>query len=152
MSNFINDKLTNLWIDKLFQTPEGRSWVLTQAAVAEDADEGIFFNQLLAKVEDEKLRSWIRLHEADEKRHAAMFDAAARRQGVPQVEVPENLMLIDRIDRALGGFFEREIQSDRDIMQAALLLQAIEERAITQFGLFEPVMRKYDPESADVFG
>ncbi|MFT7622595.1 MAG: hypothetical protein ACI9WU_001768 [Myxococcota bacterium] len=150
MSNAINEKLSNVWINKLLSTPQGRSWVLTQAGVAEDSDEGIFFTRLLANVEDPKLQSWIRIHEGDEKRHAEMFHQAAQRQGVPVREVPPELQLIDRLNQETGGFFDREIHDDRGVMEAALLLQVIEERAVTQFKMFEPVMRKYDPLSADL--
>ncbi len=150
MFEHIDTQLTDKFMDRLLSTKAGRAHVLNQAAEAEDSDEGVFFTELLSKVDDPQLQKMIRRHEADEKRHAAMFREAVERQGVTPGPVPESLRMIDNIDRALGGFFEEPIVDDEGVMNAYLLLQVIEERAATQFAMFEPVMRKYDPESADV--
>ena len=64
--------------------------------------------------------------------------------------MPNELKLIDRLDRAVGGFFAQPIRDRRDVMQAYLMLQVIEERALTQFALFEVAFRGSDDETADV--
>jgi hypothetical protein len=46
--------------------------------------------------------------------------------------------------------FGQRIESREDVMNAYLLLQVIEERALEQFSMVEPILRKYDAESADV--
>jgi hypothetical protein len=83
-------------------------------------------------------------------RHARLYRDAAERQGVPLKPVPSELKLIDRLDRAVGGFLDAPIESDADVMEAYVLLQVIEERGITQFKLLEQAFRPVDAESADV--
>jgi rubrerythrin len=146
----LNDRLFNRYMHRLFSTPQGRAHVLVQCAEAEDSDEGQIFEGLMNHVDDDRLHRMIRRHAADEKRHAEMFRQRVRATGVEPPEVPDYLRLIDRLDAELGHFLERDFANTRDIMEAYLLLQVIEERAITQFKMFEPIMREYDPEAADV--
>lgn len=145
----LNKKLNTLFLEKVLSTPAGRAHVLNQAADAEGSDEAGFFERLLSKVDDPELQKMIRRHEADEKRHESMFLEAVTRTGIQPEPVPSQLKLIEAIDEELGGFFERPITDDRGVMEAYLLLQVIEERAITQFALMEPAFRKVDPETAD---
>lgn len=146
------NRLMRRYVSQLVATPRGRAHILSQAADAENNGEGQFFDALLSRVDDPELNKMIRIHQADEVRHAAMFRAAAERQGVPLVPVPDELKLIDRLDRKLGStFFTREISTRTEIMEAYTLLQVVEERAVTQFAIFEPAFRAVDPVSADVF-
>lgn len=143
--------LTVAFLDRVASTAAGRAFMFSQAAEAEGSDEAGFFDLLRQRVDDPSLQKLIKRHEEDEQRHAAMFEACAQRQGVYVGPVPEELKLIDRIDRKLGGFFDKPVETDEDVMRAYLLLQVIEERAATQFALMEPIVRRYDPQSADVF-
>jgi len=89
-------------------------------------------------------------HRDDEIRHEQLFVAARDKTGIDVGAVPNELKLIDRLDRAVGGFFAQPIRDRRDIMQAYLMLQVIEERALTQFALFELAFRGIDDQTADV--
>jgi hypothetical protein len=80
-----------------------------------------------------------------------MFRAAVERTGVTPPPVPPELRVIDSLDRALGGALTQPVETREDVMKAYLLLQVLEERAVTQFGIMEPAFRAFDPETADVF-
>ena len=144
------EKLTETYMDRMFSTERGRAHVLNQLADAEDSDEGWFFDSLLAQVEDSALQKMISRHAADEKRHAEMFRQCVRRQGFEPEPVPNELKLMDYLNREVDGILDRPVVTPEHVMDAYLLLQVIEERAITQFGQYEPLMRRYDPASADV--
>jgi hypothetical protein len=147
-----NPYLAKFYLDHLLSTPAGRAHVLTLMADAESNGEGQVFDRALARVEDPEVARLIRRHAADEVRHAQLFRDAAARQGVPIREAPANLRLIDRLSRALGGALDQEIQSRTDIMRMYLLLQVIEERALTQFSMFEPAFASVDPVTATTIG
>jgi hypothetical protein len=93
----------------------------------------------------------IEKHRADEQRHEALFRARADALGLPRPEVPAELRMLDRLGEATDHFLERPITDGRGVMEAYLLLQVIEERAVAQFQLFEPLFREIDPATADVF-
>lgn len=146
----LTTRLRTRYLDRLLSTARGRAFVLNTMADAEGSDEGAIFELLEQRVDDPELQRMIRKHADDETRHAEMFRACVERNGGVPGPVPDELRLINRLDRALGDFFDRGIDSDRSVMEAYLLLQVIEERAITQFAIFEPLFRIYDPLSADV--
>jgi rubrerythrin len=146
----LKDQLQTRYLDRLLATHRGRAFVLGQMAEAEGSDEGAIFDRLARRVEDGELQRMIRKHAEDEERHARLFHQCVERTGVDPGPVPAELKIIERIDRALGGFLGQEIEDDLGVMQAYVLLQVIEERAITQFGVIEPILRRHDPGSADV--
>jgi hypothetical protein len=142
------------WISRSFYrdllcTPKGRAYVLTQMGTAESTDEGAVFDRLLARVADEDLRRMIRKHAEDEERHASMFFDRAAAQGIGEVAPPDGTRVLELLDAKLN-IFSRELERDEQVLDAYLVLQVIEERAIEQFSMIEPVMREYDPASADV--
>jgi rubrerythrin len=136
---------------ELVATPQGRAMMLSHCAEAENSGENRLFDRLAARVEDVELQRLIQRHQEDELRHAQLFHECAERAGSPTGPVPAELKIIDRLDAELGGIFERPIVSDLDVMEAYLLLQVLEERAVTQFPLFEEAFRDVDPRTADVF-
>ncbi len=146
----LQEMLTGRNLRRMLATPRGRAMVLSVLAEAEDSDEGQFFDLLAERVDDDRYRKLIRRHQEDEKRHARLFRECAERQGVDPGPVPPELLIIDRLDQALGGFFDGFVQGRFGVMEAYALLQVIEERAITQFRVMEPVFRAVDPASADV--
>jgi rubrerythrin len=153
----LRDHIKPLVFDRLFQrivsTPRGRAYILAQLADAESSDEGRIFDELLSRVDDPQLQKLIRIHQADEARHAELFERCVERTGVHRPVIPPEVRLLDRLDRALGGFFDAFLagpRDDRSVMQTYVLLQVIEERAVTQFALLAPMFRKFDPESAQV--
>jgi hypothetical protein len=151
------DAIASLFLRDLLAGAAGRAFVLNQAAIAEATDEGHVFDVILAgarslnrdsKVEDAKLGKMIEKHRDDEQRHAEIFRGCVERQGVEPGELPADLRIVDRIDRETGGVASAPIVDARGVMNAYLVLQVIEERALHQFGLLEPAMRRYDPASA----
>ena len=143
------DHLSSRFLKLLLQSAEARAFVLQQAAEAESTDEGALFDHVLAHVDDPELAKMVQKHRDDEIRHAEMFRAQVKRQGVSPGAVPEDLRVIDNIDRHLGGFFDKPITDGRGIMETYLLLQVVEERALHQFGLLERAMREVDVPAAD---
>jgi hypothetical protein len=144
--------LTLQFLRSLLATPRGRAHVLNQIAEAESSGEAQVFEQALARVDDPQLARMIEKHQADEVRHAALFRGCIERTGVDPGPVPSHLRVMDRIDRALGGFLARPIADARGVMEAYVLLQVVEERALDQFELLEQGFRAAgDTASADTF-
>src|SRR5438270_8030389 len=146
----LRERLNRRFIDRVITSPEGRAHLLNQCADAEGNGENGFFEHILAHVDDPSLHKLIAKHRDDELRHEQLFLGARDKTGVDVGPVPDELKLIDRLDRAVGGFFSQPIRDRRDIMQAYLMLQVIEERALTQFALFEAAFRNVDPATADI--
>lgn len=151
----VRERIALHFLRHVVATPEGRAYVLNQVAFAEASDEGRVFARIRAQVDDPALARMIAKHEADEVRHAEMFGARLRATGIDPGPVPQNVRLLDRLDRKLGergvGFFDRPIVDGRSIMEAYLVLQVIEERALHQFGVLERAFAEVDPETAVVF-
>lgn len=146
----VGEHIRNRLMDRLIASPTGRAHILNVMAEAEGSEEGAIFDILATRVEDARLQQMVRKHAADEERHAELFRARVIANGGTPQPIPEHLRLINRLNAALGDFFDGELSTDEDVMNAYLLLQVIEERAITQFRQLEPVFRTYDPKSADV--
>jgi hypothetical protein len=146
----LKDRVYARYLHLLVASARGRAFVMAQAGDSEACDEVMIFDLLLEKVDDAELRGMIAKHKADELRHADMFHERAARIGAPVAPLPDELMFIRRMDRALDGFLGSTIAGAEGVMNAYLLLQVIEERAVTQFGMLVPVMRIYDAESAEV--
>lgn len=145
------DVLDHWFITALTSTPQGRHHVLSQVADAETSGEARIFEQALNKVDDPDLARMIRRHQADEIRHAELFFARVDATGLPRAEIPESLKLLDKLDATLGNPLNNEITTREGVMEAYLLLQVIEERAITQFAKFQAAFRDVDPQTATVF-
>lgn len=146
------DKLTLMFMKQMLKSPKGRAHFLTQVADAENNDEGKVFEALKERAKsDPELHRLVARHAADEERHAELLQARAAATGIPAPTIPESLKLLHRLDDALGGFFHKPIETDEDVMRMYLLLQVIEERAVTQFPLFKQGIEAADPETATVF-
>jgi len=142
--------LDRRFLDRLVATPRGRAFLLDFMADAEESDEAGVFDRLLARVDDEKVRKLVRIHRDDETRHAELLRECVVRTGVVPEPLPLELRIVDRIDRELGGFAARFTADEHGVMEAYLMLQVIEERAVRQFPAIERALRKVDPRSADV--
>ncbi len=146
----LRDELSLRYLRLMLQSVEGRAFVLRQLADAESNGESKVFDQVLSHVDDPELQKMIQKHKADEIRHAELYTAAAVKTGVPMQPVPDQLKLIDRLDRAMGGFLDKPIVDKQGVMEAYLVLQVVEERGITQFRLLERGFREVDAEVADL--
>ncbi len=147
----ISERINLSFLRRLLATPGGRAHLLTQVSDAEGSDEARIFEKVLAHVDDARLAKMIEKHAADEDRHEQQFRECASRAGAPSLPVPEELKLLTRLDKAVGNMMTKPIQGARGVMEAYLLLQVIEERAITQFKVFEQAFREIDPATADTF-
>jgi hypothetical protein len=140
-------ELSTRFLSDLLASPLGRAYVMSQAAAAESSDETVIFDRLLPLVNDPQLQKAIATHKADEERHAELFLQCAARQGVGTLEIPTHLQLLPLIKQEVGNF-DAEINTDEDVMNAYLVLQVIEERAVEQFTMISGVLKKHDPTSA----
>ncbi len=147
----VRQRINLAFLRRLLATAEGRAHVLHQIADAEGSDEAAIFDRTLARVDDPRLQKLIEKHKADEERHEALFRACAERTGARVPPTPDDLKLLDRLNRATDRFLEQPITDGRGVMEAYLMLQVIEERAITQFRVFEAAFREIDPATADTF-
>lgn len=145
----LRDTVSRTFLSSMLSSPEGRAYMLTQAGIAESTDEGAVFEHVATRIGDGELHRMVKKHADDEERHAALFFGCADRQGVPRPEIPSNLRVLDILDARIG-IFGRPVENDEDVMNAYLVLQVIEERAIEQFSLVLPVMRRFDARTADV--
>lgn len=59
--------------------------------------------------------------------------------------------MLDKLNQALGNPLERPITSAEGVMDAYLLLQVLEERAVLQFGKFILAFQDVDPETSAAF-
>lgn len=149
------DRLTLAFMTQLFSHPRGRAHLLSMASDAESSGEGRVFEELLKRKDDAELARLVVRHRDDEVRHAEVLAERAKENaaqaGIEVPKVPAHLKLIDRLDRALGGFFSQELSTREDVMRAYLVLQVIEERAITQFDLYVEALKEVDPKTAETF-
>jgi rubrerythrin len=146
----IEHELSRAFSRRLVSTAKGRAYLLNQLADAEDNGEATIFDECLAKVDDPKLQQMITRHRDDEIRHGALFRARVVAQGFKPHDMPEEQQILFLINEKLDGFFDKPIADARGVMDAYLILQAIEERAVEQFGMFVELFQEVDPESAAV--
>lgn len=143
--------MTRKFMDAVVATPAGRAFLLNEIADAEDNGEAQIFDQIIGAIDDPQLQKIVARHRADEIRHGELFRAARDRTGVDPGPVPEEAKVLDHINRAVGGFFDRPIRTEAEVVEAYLILQVIEERAVNQFVYLEAAFKKVDPETARIF-
>jgi rubrerythrin len=139
------------FLERLLATPAGRAHMLNLAVDAEEGDEAGIFDQLLARVDDPELKTMVRRHRDDERRHAEMFRVCLRRTGVDPGPVPDELRLIRRIAGKTDGLFDRGLESPEDIVHVYALLLAIEERGVQQFPLLGAAFARFDRNTSATF-
>jgi demethoxyubiquinone hydroxylase (CLK1/Coq7/Cat5 family) len=136
------------FLSRLLAQPRGRAFMFAYMADAEKADEQGVFEALLQRVDDPRLHTLVRKHLDDETRHTAMLYEAVRRQGVIPEKVPEAMRIVPMLDRMLGGFSARFVDGKQGVMEAYVLLQVIEERAVLEWPNIVRALEKVDPASA----
>src|SRR5205085_1933012 len=101
-----------------------------------------------------RLQKLVRRHRDDEVRHARILRQASERVGAgPIPAVPPELRVVHRIDRHVGGLASKFASGNAEVMETYLLLQVIEERAVSEFPAIVRALRPIDPEAArDVAG
>ncbi len=138
------------YLDRLVHSDRGRAFMLAFMADAERSDEQMVFDTLLARVDDPELHALVRIHRDDEERHGELLDECMRRVGVTPPAVPDELRFVFRLDAQLDGFAAEFVAGRRGVMEAYVLLQVIEERAVVQFPGIARALRSVDPYAADV--
>jgi rubrerythrin len=148
----IHDELTRRFVYDLTKTAKGRAHLLNQIADAEDNGEAQVFDQAMSWVDDPTLKKVIDRHRTDEIRHGVLFRQCRDRTGAEAPPLPSSLKMLEVLNRKLGGFFDRPIAHNDDVVETYLVLQVLEERALTQFPLFEKAFRRMgDVETARIF-
>ncbi|MGZ5967137.1 MAG: ferritin-like domain-containing protein [Polyangiales bacterium] len=142
--------LDTLYMRRLVASPEGRAFLFNFMADAEVSDEGMVFEELLARVEDPSLKKMVEKHHDDELRHNQMLLECLRRAGGAPSPVPDDLRITVRLGDMLGTFFDDFFSGKTGVLEAYSLLQVIEERAVKQYPLIAAALREVDPESARV--
>jgi hypothetical protein len=138
------------FMDRLAATPRGRAFLLSFLASTEEADEGLVFEELLARVDDRELRKLVARHKADEERHARILKECVARLGHDVEPMPDELRVVTRLDGLLGGFASRFLEKNLGIMETYVLLLVLEERAVREWPVIARALHRVDPESAAV--
>src|SRR4051812_19354298 len=147
----VSDRVGILFMRRLVATGAGRAHLLTLVADSERNDEGRIFTALERYADEPWLARVVRRHSEDEARHAALLEARIVANGAGRPKLPERLDLLRQLDRALDGVMSRPISSREDVMRAYLLLQVVEERAVSQLPLFIEAFAEVDPETSATF-
>lgn len=132
----LRERIAAAFLRRFIATPEGRAHILHQLADAEGNGENGFFESLLARVDDPDLARLVRKHKEDELRHEELFLARALAQGVPLQSLPDEVKYVERLFESVG-FEDKPIDTTDDLVEAYALLQAVEERSVTQFAQME---------------
>jgi hypothetical protein len=146
----LNQNITRRFLAELLSTDAGRAFVLNQIVDAEAWGEGRLFDRVLARVSDPQLMRLIRRHRDDKLRHAQLFIERLESAGSAPRPVPRERSYVTRLDAAVGGLRDRALRDARDVMEAYLFQQVLEERAIVQFEALEAAFRPHDAATADV--
>lgn len=131
---WLDARLDHLFRVQAYRQPLAKAAILSAYAEAESGGEVQVFERALRRATDPKVARLIRRHEADENRHAAMFEARREALGLPRFPIPARLRTIERLSEAAGGILDRSMDSDADIVAVYQLLFVIEERAMAEFG------------------
>jgi rubrerythrin len=135
----------NFW-SRLAATPQGRRHIYSFALAAEEGDEHGVFDLLAENVAAAEHKKLIRVHQADEERHAGLFRECLERMGQTAEEIPHEM----RIIRRMGSAFTAENDSGR-VVELYAMLRAIEVRGVEQFPIIAEALRPHDAFGADTF-
>jgi rubrerythrin len=142
------------FFSRLFATPRGRAFFLSTMADAEESDEAGVFDALLERVDDPKLHKMVRRHADDETRHAELLRGRVRaiveQHGIDMPAPPPGLGIVPLLDEMLGGLAEKFVAKERSVMDAYVLLEVVEDRAVQEFPRVAEALEPFDPESAAV--
>jgi rubrerythrin len=142
------------FLTKLLTSPRGRAFMLRYLQSTEEADEKAVFDMLLSRVDDPELHRLVKIHVADEERHAGIFQRAVARvvetEGLDAEpgEIPQNLRIVARLDERLGGYADGFVSGRLGVMEAYVLLLVLEERAVREWPTVAAILRDIDPEAA----
>lgn len=132
---------------RLAATPQGRRHIYSFALAAEEGDEHGVFDLLAESVAAAEHKKLIRVHQADEERHAGLFRECLQRMGASAEEIPHEL----RIIRRMGSAFSAESDASGRVVELYAMLRAIEVRGVEQFPIIAEALRPYDAFGADIF-
>lgn len=136
----------NFW-SRLAATPAGRRHIYSFAIAAEQGDEHGVFDLLAEKAADIELKKLVRAHQADEERHAGLFEECLSRMRATREPIPDTLQII----RRMGGKFTSFQDHDQTVVELYAMLRAIEVRGVEQFPIIAEALRPYDEFGAGTF-
>lgn len=140
------------FFERLVAGKRGRAFLLNYLQSTEESDEGVVFAALVERVrENEDLQKLVKVHRADEERHAEIFRRAVRRVGGAPEPMPEELHVVGHLDRLLGNWTEKFMRGHPDVgvLEMYALLLVIEERAVREWPAIVLALRRVDPASAE---
>lgn len=132
---------------RLAATPAGRRHIYSFAVAAEEGDEHGVFDLLAEKAHDIELKKLVRAHQADEERHAGLFQECLKRMGATREVIPNAMQII----RRMGGKFTSNQNTDQTVVELYAMLRAIEVRGVEQFPIIAEALRPFDSFGADTF-
>ncbi len=147
----LSDRVGLIFMRRMVSTAADRAHLLTLVANSERNDEGRIFAALERCGNDPWLAQVVRRHSDDEARHAALLEARITANGAGRPKMPPSLDMLGQLDGALDGLMSRPISTRDEVMRAYLLLQVLEERAVSQLPLFIEAFAEVDPASSAVF-
>lgn len=149
---WLEERLDRVYRRRILSQPMAKAFSLSAYADAESSGENQVFERALSRCRDERVATLIRRHQADEIRHAAMFERRRDALGLPALPVPSHLKLIDQLSRACGDVLDRPMTTDDDVAAVYALLYVLEERAVEEFDRAERMLvRLGDEGTAAVF-
>src|SRR5262245_27824610 len=98
----MDERIEDAFFGSLLATERGRIFLLSAMVHAEENDEQGIFDTLIGRVDDATLQKLVRVHQADEKRHALLLRGCLARYGVEPMTIPFAEFLPARVDRHAG--------------------------------------------------
>jgi hypothetical protein len=118
---------------QILTQPAAKAFALSSYADAESSGESQVFERALVRAQDPAVQKMIRVHQADEIRHAKLLDDRRVELGLPLREVPPELKIMERLSEAAGGLLDLAMDTDEDVARVYALLYVVEERALDEF-------------------
>jgi hypothetical protein len=141
------------FFERLVAGDKGRAFLLNFLQSTEESDEGVVFDALVERVGEgsEDLQKLVKVHRADEERHAEIFRRAVKRMGAGPEQMPPELFVVGNLDQQLGNWTEKFIRGDEEVgvLEMYSLLLVIEERAVREWPAIVSALRRVDPAAAN---
>lgn len=130
---WLDDRIDRIVRKRIMSQRLSAGFAMSSYADAESSGENLVFERALRRATDPKVEKMIRVHQADEGRHAKMIDDRREALGLPLFEIPAHLKMVDLLSEAAGGVLDLPMDKDADVGVVYALLYVVEERAIESF-------------------
>jgi hypothetical protein len=143
----LHDSMNRRFLRQLVRTAAGRAHLYATFA-AESERYADLVGHAVARATDPAMVDALRRHHLDVGLHARAFRAASLGASPSQHEPHADLLLLPRVERAIGPVWHDARPDGTGLMRALLLLRVIEERACVEYARVEPALREIDPAGA----